>query len=171
MVDDKRTKFYYWNIFAVLVTFCVVILAGAVCITVVVVQANSMAVARYTLLCTSNFTGTALGLTRFDSASGSIDWNIQYTNIGNNVLAIYINGAIPVGLNVGPLLISLCGTPNQYACDTSIPGVLKGKVNSFGTTGLGPYITTVRDFPALYYVEIHFDVGSMRCPLGISAGW
>lgn len=170
--NDIKTKFYHWNIFAVIITVIAVLLAGAVCISAIVIQANSMAVARYTIQCTSdNITGVAFGMTWFDSSSNFIQWDIRYTNIMNNVLAIYINGPIPVALNTGPLFIPLCGTPSSLACDTSIPGLLQGKINMAGNSGLGPQITTIRDFPILYYYEIIFDAGVMRCPSGISAGW
>jgi hypothetical protein len=161
-----------WDIFALVVTFIVVIFAGAVCISVIIIQANSMAVQRYTLQCTSsNLTATAKGMTWFDSSSNTIEWNLRYTNTGDNVLAVYINGPTPVGLTTGDLFIALCGSPSDLACDVSIAGLLHQKIYTSQNTGLGPQITTIRDFPILYYYQIIFDTTTMICPLGISAGW
>ncbi len=172
---DNRIKFYYWNIFAIIVTVIVVLLAGAVCISVIVIQANSMAVQRYTMQCTpssGNITNAiGRGMMWFDSSANSIQWDLRHTNTMDVALAVYINGPIPIGLNDAPLFLPLCGTPSSLACDITIPGFLKDIIYTQGTTGIGPQITTIRDFPNVYYVEIIFSSGVLRCPLGISAGW
>ena len=161
-------------LFGVIVSVLVALCAGAVCIAAIIIQANSMAVQRYTLVyCTSptNVTSVTTGKMTFDSSGNSIEWEIGYTNVADNPLAIYINGPVPFGQPVGPFDLALCGTPSDLACDISIPGYLHGKIYTYQSIGLGPSITAIRDFPILYYVEVIFNTGSVHCPLGISAGW
>lgn len=163
-----------WEYFAIVVTLIAVLLAGAVCIAVIVIQANSAAVQRYTLLCTSDnitTTTTAMGMLQFDSSAGTISWDIRYTNVADIPLAVYINGPTPIGFTIAPLDIALCGSPAPLVCDTSIVGLLSGSIVSYNGAGLKTYITAIRYYPVLYYVEVIFNTGSVKCPIGQSAGY
>lgn len=164
-----------WEYFAIVVTLIAVLLAGAVCIAVIVIQANSAAVQRYTLLCTNEnittTTTTAMGMLQFDSSAGTISWDIRYTNVADIPLAVYINGPTPIGFTIAPLDIALCGSPAPLVCDTSIVGLLSGSIVSYNGAGLKTYITAIRYYPVLYYIEVVFNTGSLKCPIGQSAGY
>lgn len=163
-----------WEYFAIVVTLIAVLLAGAVCIAVIVIQANSAAVQRYTLLCTNEnitTTTTAMGMLQFDSSAGTISWDIRYTNVADIPLAVYINGPTPIGFTIAPLDIALCGSPAPLVCDTSIVGLLSGSIVSYNGAGLKTYITAIRYYPVLYYIEVIFNTGSLKCPIGQSAGY
>jgi len=167
------TKYNYtkWNIFCICVSIFVVACAAAVSIAVIVITANGMAVQRCALFGTgTNFTGTASGMLIMDSAQGSIQWTIQYTNILNNLLAIYINGPIPPGITDGPLDIALCGSPSTLACDLTNPAYIQHTIYTYNGNSLKTYISGIRSYPVGFYVSMIFDVGEIRFPLCISAG-
>jgi len=170
---SNKNPFAYdkWSIFCICVTAFVVACAMAVSIAVIVITADGMAMQRCALFgMGSNFTAIGQGMLIMDSAQGTIQWTIQYTNVLNNLLAIYINGPIPPGITDGPLDIALCGSPSTLACDLTTPGYIQYKLYSYNGNSLKTYIDGIRSYPVGFYVNMIFDVGEMRFPLCLSAG-
>jgi hypothetical protein len=172
----KTTLSYFnkwWNIFLVILMLIFVVLAGVVTICVIVIVANGMSQQRYAIegVGTTNTTKTMRGIVVLDSSANTIAWNVQYTNIGDTPVAIYINGPIVFGTTTGPLDVVLCGSPSSYICPVPTPGLLQGEINNYGGVPLGTYIAAIRNLPSWYYLSVYFAGGiELRAPLGISAG-
>lgn len=163
----------WWNIFLVILMVIFVVLAGVVSICVIVIVANGMAQQRYAIqgVGTDNATKTMRGLVVLDSSANTIAWNVQYTNVADTPVAIYINGPIVFGTQTGPLDVVLCGSPSSFVCAVPTPGLLQGEINNYAGVPLGTYIGAIRNLPSWYYLSVYFAGGiELRAPLGISAG-
>lgn len=150
-----------------------VVLAGVVSICVIVIVANGMAQQRYAIegVGTDNTTKTMRGLVVLDSSANTIGWNLQYTNVADTPVAIYINGPIVIGTQTGPLDVVLCGSPSSFVCPVPTPGLLQSEINNYAGVPLGTYIAAIRNLPSWYYLSVYFAGGiELRAPLGISAG-
>jgi len=172
---DEYHRYRKWNIALAIIGAILLALVVAVLITYMALDASRRTRVVYTILGREVGNETSdlrlRGQLILDSSDKTIEWDLRYTNVDDVPLAVYINGPIPVGLDTGPLDIALCGSPSVVACDTTVPALLRGKIDIYNGNSLKTYISAIRALPAIYYITVHFGTSVvLRAELGMSAG-
>lgn len=143
-----------WNGALGFASAVVVIMVGIVAICTMVFVTDGQSEQRYCLFAEPS----AVGLLTLNSNNRSIKWFLQYTT--STIFKIWISG--PNGV-----LVSLCGTPSPYACDTSTPNEVNGELVDV----LKPQINEIRAKPVLYKLRYEtVDNVTVTMPLGMICG-
>jgi hypothetical protein len=155
------------KILLAVLTAIVTLMAVGFAIAAPFVTANILANQRYYIK-NDPSSPPLLGMLQADSVSRLFAWNLILSNASTPIaLGVYgpIQNIVPLD---APLYWSLCGLPSTQVCDTSVPGYLNG---TSAVQLPGNVISTMRDFPSLYYLLLTPAVGPpIWAPLGISAG-
>lgn len=121
--------------------------------------------------------GFVTGLLEMHSSDHYLSYDLRHYSL-SPIQSIVIRGPMPVGSQVGPVKVALCGSPSTVVCDiTTLAGQVKGKLMQVlpGATDIRPVIADIRKEPWLYYLEVLTSSkpttpGALRAPLGINCG-